>query len=67
MFVAVVKKVNNEAFLSFAGIGPYHVSENPDVALEEIKMYFPTEKVDDNENEEDQDEDKGEEKPSEDV
>ena len=41
MFVAVVKKVNSEVFLSFAGIGPYHVSESPEKAIEEAKQYFP--------------------------
>lgn len=30
-----------EAFLGFAGIGPYHVSENPEKGLEESKLYFP--------------------------
>jgi len=36
-----VKKVGCEAFLGFAGIGPYHVSENPEKAIEESKLYFP--------------------------
>ncbi|XP_076237009.1 uncharacterized protein LOC143180878 [Calliopsis andreniformis] len=40
-FVCVVKKVGCEAFLGFAGIGPYHVSENPEKGLEESKLYFP--------------------------
>lgn len=40
-FVCTVKKVVSEAFLTFAGIGPYHVSENPEKALEESKLYFP--------------------------
>ena len=40
-FVCVVKKVGCEAFLGFAGIGPYHVSENPDKGTEESKLYFP--------------------------
>ncbi|XP_057331540.1 uncharacterized protein LOC130671581 isoform X5 [Microplitis mediator] len=40
-FVCVVKKIGSEAFLTFAGIGPYHVSENPDIAIEESKLYFP--------------------------
>lgn len=40
-FVCVVKKVGSEAFLTFAGIGPYHVSENPETAIEESKLYFP--------------------------
>lgn len=40
-FVCVVRKVGSEAFLTFAGIGPYHVSENPDVAVEEANAYFP--------------------------
>ncbi|XP_034943685.1 uncharacterized protein [Chelonus insularis] len=40
-FVCVVKKVGSEAFLTFAGIGPYHVSENPEIAIEESKSYFP--------------------------
>ncbi|XP_033213961.1 uncharacterized protein LOC117171026 [Belonocnema kinseyi] len=41
-FVCAVKKVGSEAFLTFAGIGPYHVSENPEKAIEESKLYFPT-------------------------
>ncbi|XP_031787622.1 uncharacterized protein LOC100678333 isoform X2 [Nasonia vitripennis] len=41
VFVCVVKKVGSEAFLSFAGIGPYHVSESPEKAIEEAKQYFP--------------------------
>ncbi|XP_043465008.1 uncharacterized protein LOC122500236 isoform X1 [Leptopilina heterotoma] len=41
-FVCAVKKVGSEAFLAFAGIGPYHVSENPEKAIEESKLYFPT-------------------------
>lgn len=28
--------------MTFAGIGPYHVSENPEKAIEESKLYFPT-------------------------
>lgn len=28
--------------MAFAGIGPYHVSENPEKAIEESKLYFPT-------------------------
>lgn len=36
-----MKKVGCEAFLGFAGIGPYHVSENPEKAIEESKLYFP--------------------------
>ncbi|XP_074094257.1 uncharacterized protein LOC141524338 isoform X1 [Cotesia typhae] len=40
-YVCVVKKIGSEAFLTFAGIGPYHVSENPDIAVEESKLYFP--------------------------
>ncbi|XP_053973829.1 uncharacterized protein LOC128873882 isoform X1 [Hylaeus volcanicus] len=40
-FVCVVKKVGCEAFLGFAGIGPYHVSENPEKGTEESKLYFP--------------------------
>ncbi|XP_043523826.1 uncharacterized protein LOC122535946 isoform X2 [Frieseomelitta varia] len=41
IFVCVVKKVGCEAFLGFAGIGPYHVSENPEKGIEELKLYFP--------------------------
>ena len=41
IFVCVVKKVGCEAFLGFAGIGPYHVSENPEKGIEESKLYFP--------------------------
>ncbi|XP_012233294.1 thioredoxin domain-containing protein 3-like [Linepithema humile] len=41
IFVCTVKKVGCEAFLGFAGIGPYHVSENPEKAIEESKLYFP--------------------------
>nr|XP_034171497.1 uncharacterized protein LOC117600315 isoform X1 [Osmia lignaria] len=40
-FVCVVKKVGCEAFLRFAGIGPYHVSENPEKGIEESELYFP--------------------------
>lgn len=40
-FVCVVKKIGSEAFLTFAGIGPYHVSENPETAIEEARLYFP--------------------------
>ncbi|CAK9826358.1 hypothetical protein ANTRET_LOCUS4219 [Anthophora retusa] len=40
-FVCVVKKVGCEAFLGFAGIGPYHVSENPEKGIEESQLYFP--------------------------
>lgn len=36
-----MKKVGCEAFLGFAGIGPFHVSENPEKAIEESKLYFP--------------------------
>ncbi|XP_076475610.1 uncharacterized protein LOC117160245 isoform X5 [Bombus vancouverensis nearcticus] len=41
IFVCVVKKVECEAFLGFAGIGPYHVSENLEKGIEESKQYFP--------------------------
>lgn len=41
IFVCVVKKVGCEAFLGFAGIGPYHVSENLEKGIEESKQYFP--------------------------
>ncbi|KAL0120958.1 hypothetical protein PUN28_008580 [Cardiocondyla obscurior] len=41
IFVCTVKKVGCEAFLGFAGIGPFHVSENPEKAIEESKLYFP--------------------------
>jgi hypothetical protein len=41
IFVCTVKKVGCEAFLGFAGIGPFHVSENPEKATEESKLYFP--------------------------
>ncbi|XP_017877335.1 uncharacterized protein LOC108623388, partial [Ceratina calcarata] len=40
-FVCVVKKIGCETFLGFAGIGPYHVSENPEKAIEESELYFP--------------------------
>ncbi|XP_076619566.1 uncharacterized protein LOC143340974 isoform X2 [Colletes latitarsis] len=40
-FVCVVKKVGCETFLGFAGIGPYHVSENPEKGIEESNLYFP--------------------------
>lgn len=39
--MCVVKKSSCEAFLGFAGIGPYHVSENPEKGIEESKIYFP--------------------------
>ncbi|XP_011497334.1 PREDICTED: uncharacterized protein LOC105361768 [Ceratosolen solmsi marchali] len=41
VFICVIQKLNNEAFLSFAGIGPYHVSENEEKAEEEMVQYFP--------------------------
>lgn len=41
IFVCVVKKVGCKAFLAFAGIGPFHVSENPEKAKDESKLYFP--------------------------
>ncbi|KYM77076.1 Thioredoxin domain-containing protein 3 like protein [Atta colombica] len=41
IFVCTVKKVGCEAFLGFAGIGPFHVSENLEKAVEESKLYFP--------------------------
>ncbi|XP_011879424.1 PREDICTED: uncharacterized protein LOC105568393 isoform X1 [Vollenhovia emeryi] len=41
IFVCTAKKVGCEAFLGFAGIGPFHVSENPEKAIEESKLYFP--------------------------
>ncbi|EZA61165.1 Thioredoxin domain-containing protein 3-like protein [Ooceraea biroi] len=41
IFACTVKKVGCEAFLGFAGIGPFHVSENPEKAIEESKLYFP--------------------------
>ncbi|XP_020281955.1 uncharacterized protein LOC109853847 [Pseudomyrmex gracilis] len=41
IFVCTVKKVGCEAFLGFAGIGPFHVSESPEKAIEESKLYFP--------------------------
>lgn len=37
----MVKRIGCETFLSFAGIGPYHVSESPEKAIEESKLYFP--------------------------
>ncbi|KAJ8683246.1 hypothetical protein QAD02_019038 [Eretmocerus hayati] len=43
VFVALVKKVSNEAFLSFAGIGPYYISETQEKALEEAEQFFPRE------------------------
>ena len=43
----MVKKVGSEAFLTFAGIGPYHVSENPETAVEEARLYFPDVTLDD--------------------
>jgi hypothetical protein len=42
VFICVIRKVSNEAFLSFAGIGPYHVSENNEKAIEEANQYFPS-------------------------
>lgn len=53
--------------MSFAGLGPYHVSENPEIAIEEAKVYFPPENPqDENENEEEED-DKEEDTPAENV
>ncbi|XP_015595215.1 uncharacterized protein LOC107267714 [Cephus cinctus] len=40
-FVCVVKKISSEVFLTFAGIGPYHVSDCPEKAIEESLLYFP--------------------------
>lgn len=53
VFVCVVKKVGSEAFLTFAGIGPYHVSENPETAIEESKLYFQDIPIDDQSDDED--------------
>lgn len=39
--MCVVKKVDSESFLAFAGIGPYHVSESPEKAIDETALYFP--------------------------
>ncbi|XP_014203605.1 thioredoxin domain-containing protein 3 [Copidosoma floridanum] len=55
VFVVVIKKENPEAFLSFAGIGPYHVSENPEVAIEEAEQYFPKDALEDDLPSEDED------------
>lgn len=41
VLICVIKKVGSDAFLSFAGIGPYHVSESPEKAIEETAQYFP--------------------------
>ncbi|XP_048506148.1 thioredoxin-like protein 1 isoform X4 [Athalia rosae] len=41
IFVCVVRKIDSESFLAFAGIGPYHVSESPEKAIDEAAVYFP--------------------------
>ncbi|KAK2576934.1 hypothetical protein KPH14_005552 [Odynerus spinipes] len=41
IFICTVKKIGCEAFLAFAGIGPFYVSDNPESAIEESKLYFP--------------------------
>ncbi|XP_014602017.1 PREDICTED: uncharacterized protein LOC106785801 isoform X1 [Polistes canadensis] len=42
VFICTVKKVGREAFLAFAGIGPFYVSDNHESANEESKLYFPS-------------------------
>ncbi|XP_014220324.1 uncharacterized protein LOC106648155 [Trichogramma pretiosum] len=61
VFVCVVKKSSPESFLSFAGIGPYHVSETQEKALEEATHYFPVECEPGDECDEGLSEDEGEE------
>ncbi|XP_015172253.1 PREDICTED: uncharacterized protein LOC107064284 isoform X3 [Polistes dominula] len=41
VFICTVKKIGREAFLAFAGIGPFYVSDNHESANEESKLYFP--------------------------
>ncbi|XP_035741142.1 uncharacterized protein LOC118449973 [Vespa mandarinia] len=41
VFICTVKKIGREAFLAFAGIGPFYVSDNHENAIEESKLYFP--------------------------
>lgn len=42
VFICTIKKIGREAFLAFAGIGPFYVSDNHESAIEESKLYFPT-------------------------
>lgn len=42
VFICTVKKIGCEAFLAFAGIGAFYVSDNPESAIEESKLYFPS-------------------------
>ncbi|XP_023288101.1 uncharacterized protein LOC105701844 [Orussus abietinus] len=61
VFVCVVKRIGSEAFLTFAGIGPYHVSDGPEKGLEESKLYFPVYSSDEEQTDEEQQEGEGEE------
>ncbi|KAL2747681.1 hypothetical protein V1477_004373 [Vespula maculifrons] len=45
VFICTIRKIGREAFLAFAGIGPFYVSDNHDSAIEESKLYFPTNSV----------------------
>lgn len=41
VFVVILRRVNEDAFLSFASIGPYFVTEDNDEAEAMIDEYFP--------------------------
>lgn len=41
VFVLIVRRINEEIFLAFAGIQPSFVTEDDDVAQQMIMEYFP--------------------------
>lgn len=41
VFVLIIRRINEEIFLAFAGIHPFFVTENEDVAQRMITEYFP--------------------------
>ncbi|KAK2581223.1 hypothetical protein KPH14_008021 [Odynerus spinipes] len=43
VFVTVIRKINEEAFLAFAGIDPYFATEKEEEAQKIINEYFPEE------------------------
>ncbi|XP_012272397.2 uncharacterized protein LOC105695435 [Orussus abietinus] len=46
VFVVIIRRVNEEAFLAFAGIEPYFVTEDTEEAEKMIEQYFPEGVVD---------------------
>ncbi|XP_043677080.1 uncharacterized protein LOC122633351 [Vespula pensylvanica] len=44
VFIVVIRKINEEVFLGFAGINPYYATENEDEVKKVIAIYFSEEK-----------------------